>query len=371
MEHRIYDVRFFYHKVRRNLVYFVSTAFRLRFEFDASSFIVYKANYFIFLILITKRWTDISTVLNTPLPKKDKDKNALREKHLAEFNTITIEELKMLRDFLEPLKNGSDELEASKHPTLHLVHAWYHAILVHFQPNLMDTTMIANMKVTGLAYWTNNVQKHITDFHNVAVCLHPEMKDLRLYTEQERTRVWSKVDELMDHFSPQIESRNGTYRSTIQSKKRIVSKAMEYFINNRNDDETPQRSELDEYKYLKVGEVDSLLQWWEDNKLRFPKLYGVARFIHAIPASSAAAERLFSKAGRVVTFRPNMKASLVDELLFLKSNIDMFNKLKTTCEESNIDIENENENENAPESVETHEEEFVIYESSSDSEVEH
>lgn len=288
---------------------------------------------------------------------------------MAEFNSITFEELKMLRDFLEPLKNASDELEASKHPTLHLVHPWYHAILQHLQPNLLDPALIASMKVTGLSYWTNNVRTHITEFHDVAVCLHPEMKDLRLFTEREQTVVWDKVEELMDHFSPRNEVRSETDRTTMQSKKRIVSKAMEYFLSNRNDDDTPQRSELDEYKHTKVGEVDSLLLWWEANKLRFPRLYTVARFIHAVPASSAAAERLFSKAGRVVTFRPNMRASLVDELLFLKSNIDMFNKFQTTSDENHIEIESGSENDSAPESVEDYEEEFIIYES--DTEVEH
>lgn len=294
---------------------------------------------------------------------------------MTEFNSITLEELKMLRDFLEPLKNASDELEASKYPTLHLVHPWFHAILQHFQPNLLDPAMVSHMKVVGLAYWTKNVQTYITSFHDVAVGLHPEMKDLRLYTEQEQKAVWKKVGELMDIFSPRIENRNDFRIETDPPpKKRVLSKAMHFFISDRRDNDTAELNELDEYKSLRLrNDFDSLLDWWEDNKTRFPRLYCVARFIHSIPASSAAAERLFSKAGRIVTFRPNMKAGLVDELLFLKSNIDMFNKLKTTLseEESSAimkEVEHAVENDSEPgsDAIETCEDEFFIYESDTD-----
>lgn len=268
------------------------------------------------------------------MPKKDKDKAALRAKHLMEFNSITLDELKMLRDFLEPLKTASDELEASKTPTLHLVHPWYRTIREHFQPKPLDPAMISRMKTVGLVYWTENVQTHITSYHDVAVVLHPEMKELRLYDDLRQEMVWKKVEELMNNFSPRTEPRVEAISRATQPKQRNISKAMQCFIGNRTDAATPQPNELEEYRQLILREdVDSLLDWWEENKLRFPRLYGVARLIHGIPASSAAAERLFSKAGRIVTFRPHMRSTLVDELLFLQSNIDMFNKLKSFDEE--------------------------------------
>lgn len=302
----------------------------------------------------------------------------MREKHLSDFNSISLDELKILRDFLEPLKNASDELEATKYPTLHLVHPWYYTILSHFQPNSLDPAMIGQMKSIGLAYWTTNVHTFITRFHDVAVCLHPEMKELRLYTEQERHAAWKKVEELMENISPRnvsrTESRDETNRKTAKPKKRIISKAMQCLISDRNNDDTLQLNELDEYRCMIIRhDIDSLLDWWEDRKTRFPRLYAVARFIHSIPASSASAERLFSKAGRIVTFRPNMRSSLVDELLFLKSNIDLFNQMesKSNDEESNLienDIEGDSENESQPR--ENCEDEYLISEVLSDTDVE-
>lgn len=288
----------------------------------------------------------------------------MRQKHLASFNSITLNELKVLRDFLEPLKNASDELEGSKYPTLHLVHPWYHTILRHFQPNSLDPEMISRMKTVGLKYWVENVRTNITSFHDIAVSLHPEMKDLRFYTEHEKRVVWNLVEEIMVRFpQPPTESRFETERTSPQPRKRKISKAMEQFISVRNEDDASQAepSELEEYKSLKIREeVDSLLEWWERNKTRFPRLYGVARFIHAVPASSAAAERLFSKAGRLVHFRPSMRSCLVDDLLFLQSNIEMFNNLKMKfVEEESSRFENEDESGNVNESFERNEDEFI------------
>lgn len=310
----------------------------------------------------------------------------MRLKHLTAFNSIQLDELKLLCDFLEPLKHATDELEASKYPTLHLVHLWYRTIHCHFQRNPLDPAMIDEMKTVGLNYWTSNVRTFITSYHDVAVFLHPEMKDLRLFTDHEQTRVWKKVEELMDNFSPRTVSRIETDQNKFETKKRVMSIAMQQFMNERNFDDAPQQNELDEYKNLRLRqEVDSLLDWWEENKVRFPRLYGVARFIHSIPASSAAAERLFSKAGRIVTFRPKMRATLVDELLFLKSNIDMFINLKPASHEEEsetmerngtgeidnvFDNENavnyENDIENEVNHLDSGENVYFVYESSSD-----
>lgn len=57
-------------------------------------------------------------------------------------------------------------------------------------------------------------------------------------------------------------------------------------------------------------------------------MYGVARFIHSTRGSSAAAERLFSTAGRLVAFRSHMRSTIVDEILFLKNNLDLSRQLQ-------------------------------------------
>ncbi len=63
------------------------------------------------------------------------------------------------------------------------------------------------------------------------------------------------------------------------------------------------------------------LLWWKTNEHRYPKLAKVARSWLSIPATSTPSERLFSKAGSVVSKKRNaLKPKNVDIILFLNSN---------------------------------------------------
>jgi hypothetical protein len=59
--------------------------------------------------------------------------------------------------------------------------------------------------------------------------------------------------------------------------------------------------------YIQEPSLDKLdacpLRWWSANAWRFPHLAGVATSVFAVPASTAALERLFSAAGRAVNRR--------------------------------------------------------------------
>lgn len=81
--------------------------------------------------------------------------------------------------------------------------------------------------------------------------------------------------------------------------------AMEIFKDNNDREE----SELEDYKSGKVKSITNLLQWWDDKKLIYPNLYEIARCIHSISASSAAADRVFSTAGMLCSSRPHMQKS--------------------------------------------------------------
>ncbi len=68
----------------------------------------------------------------------------------------------------------------------------------------------------------------------------------------------------------------------------------------------------------------NVLDWWKKNEDKFPVLSLVARFVLALPASSAKSECNFSDAGNTLTeLRTNLSPNHVDELVFLKSNSDL------------------------------------------------
>ena len=90
--------------------------------------------------------------------------------------------------------------------------------------------------------------------------------------------------------------------------------------------------ELASYMYNKSGrEVSSgadLMRYWKKNQNRLfdgvPSLAALARSLHAIPASSAKAERTFSEAGRIIEKRrTRLLSSRVDDLLLIRDNRDL------------------------------------------------
>ena len=63
------------------------------------------------------------------------------------------------------------------------------------------------------------------------------------------------------------------------------------------------------------------LKWWASHCDSYPRVAKVARSILGIPATSVSSERVFSKAGLLLSNRRlNLKASRVDELLSLNAN---------------------------------------------------
>jgi len=83
-----------------------------------------------------------------------------------------------------------------------------------------------------------------------------------------------------------------------------------------------ERSELADYVNMKVAKETDMIKFWLENRGILPKLFQVAHRILAIPATSAASERVFSTAGRILEKRrTSLSAGSVNSLLFLHSNM--------------------------------------------------
>jgi hypothetical protein len=85
--------------------------------------------------------------------------------------------------------------------------------------------------------------------------------------------------------------------------------------------------ELDSYLSESAGgdSIDPRM-WWNVNRQRFRNVARVARVYLAIPATSVASERLFSKAGLTVgTRRGNLSPEHVEHVVFLNQNLRQLN----------------------------------------------
>lgn len=282
---------------------------------------------------VSTRWNSVCTMLETFINNWMRINEILRrtQKHLKDLDSISLNELILMKNFLAPFKDATNETEATKHPTIDSVKPSYNKLLQHLQPSRTDPSMITRLKQVGLAYWTQNVHKHVTIFHDVAVFLNPLMKSLKLYTIEQKMGIWSKTSELIENLAPIVRETLTQQVIEPRNKPRRMSQAMALFMDDDDYGANPEeRNELEEYKLARITDFEDILPWWHQNKMNFPRLYIVARFIFSIPASSAAAERLFSRAGRLINHRPNMRSELVDEILFLNSNFDLIEKNKSS-----------------------------------------
>lgn len=321
---------------------------------------------------VCTRWNTVHDMMVSVIHHFDKITNILTtsQSRMENLRAITLNELKILVAFLEPFKISTVAVEASNHPTMHKVIPNFLEILGHLEERPSDPACIVEIKLIVRDYWLKNIQKCITIYHKSALFLHPNTKMLKTFTIEERIEVWSHALEMMNEFMPPTSTtQQRPPRPSTSTSTRSSDTAMRLCMDD-SESETEEQSgaelELDEYKKMRLrGEtVGDLLLWWESSKTRFPRLYCAARFIHSIPGSSAAAERLFSIAGRLVAFRPNMRSCLVDEMLFLKSNIDLSRQLMLEGED--IDEEtieticiNSDDSENE---VSSNEYEYLVFE---------
>ena len=75
-------------------------------------------------------------------------------------------------------------------------------------------------------------------------------------------------------------------------------------------------------QHINIDRHEDPLVWWKQNCPHLPLMKELAKKYLCIPATSVPAERLFSKAGEVVSSkRSNIKPKNVDMLLFLSKNI--------------------------------------------------
>lgn len=83
------------------------------------------------------------------------------------------------------------------------------------------------------------------------------------------------------------------------------------------------RRELELYtEGAPIPRSDCPLSWWAANHPKYPSVAAVARRMLAIPATSVPSERLFSKAGDVVTKKRNrLAATKADRVVFLMDNL--------------------------------------------------
>jgi len=150
------------------------------------------------------------------------------------------------------------------------------------------------------------------------------------FPNHERTRVRENLTKeiaALTKVRSNVETNKTTKSATPSFRERFIkySDQIEYSSDSANE----RSDELNDFTNFvtkkDIVENFCVLDFWKVNENRWPTLARIAKKVLGLPASSAAAERMFSWSGHIFSSkRRNMRASTLAALVYLKLNEDLY-----------------------------------------------
>ena len=165
---------------------------------------------------------------------------------------------------------------------------------------------------------------------SMTTMLDPRFKNKMFTNETVRLRAESELREEMSKVIPINDETKESDSSTCIEEKPTKKKVQKKSLWDKYDKEiekekkapaskTASMIEFDSYIGLeRINRKEDPLEWWRKHEAHLPRLSKLAKKYLAIPATSVPSERVFSKAGELVSARrANLKPKNVDMILFL------------------------------------------------------
>ncbi|CAB4400201.1 unnamed protein product [Rhizophagus irregularis] len=158
----------------------------------------------------------------------------------------------------------------------------------------------------------------------IATLLDPRCKSLNFANESQKNQTKALFREIYNEKRQEL--------STIQQQQSLspdntINSLLQNIFANRHRRE--RQDEIDEYMMIEEIDVSTCpFKWWASQESQFPILSQLAKKYLAIPATSAASERLFSDAGNVMTVkRTNLSITTFEHLIFCKRNWHLIGRI--------------------------------------------
>ncbi|GAB0089483.1 zinc finger BED domain-containing protein 1-like [Sergentomyia squamirostris] len=269
---------------------------------------------------VPTRWNGTLTMMASIVEMWDEILETLEDRgESSRLQDLQKNSIQNLIEFLQPFEDATKETVAEKMPTLHLVTLWRTKLKQHLASKIDTYAKLA------LDYFHKNLI--LEDVHYLATFLHPLLKHMRMFSQQEKKIVEHFLEEELSKISlSDDDAEEQVLYSSLEPtpKKQKMATVEEFFQTSGSTS-----SEWKKYKNFEVPQHANLdlISWWNDHQNFFPKLHSIAMRIHAIPATSTPSERLFSQAGNLITDkRSRIDPEKVDDILVLKSNWDLTTK---------------------------------------------
>jgi len=248
--------------------------------------------------------------------------------------------LKVVVDILGDFERIFKKLQTSSSPSICFVLPSISKILELCEPNILDLSAAALLKERILENIRKIWMANLSIWHKAAFFLYPpaahlqeeDILEIKVFCISQIQVPISYTLSLESTETPRTPETPETPESLespnlFPKKNKTISSENEFFFpklvteSNSNFNESPL-DEIERYirQRVPLSQNFEVIEWWKNNANLYPQLSKLALKLLSIPASSAAAERVFSLAGNIITEKRNrLCPKSVDSLLFLHS----------------------------------------------------
>ena len=214
-----------------------------------------------------------------------------------------------LRTLLRPIALSVHKLEGDSYPTMSWVQLCADALLTKIKSMLetekskssqrSDTFIVVLEKMLASLQARFSMPLPQPDGYMpidfIAAALDPATKNLRFLAGPSQELVWTHLTKLASEIVLPNMSEQGI---TPLNDSNGIHELLQLFNIVQHGDSA--EAEVQKYRQIDAFTLDPL-PFWKSHELEFPRLAILARNYLAVPASSATVERVFSRAGKVVT----------------------------------------------------------------------
>jgi Holliday junction resolvase RusA-like endonuclease len=246
--------------------------------------------------------------------------------------------IKCLVRLLAPFQTATKVLSGEKYPTLSLAYPVLRAIRRELEraeifdediayaggsePFVMDALRIVHGVRTSLLYLFRDRFKNICGDLLWTTCLDPRFLSMSHLSNQEKIDVQNELRAQLEEADDLDDDINETIEDESKNQRRLTLDIFgvgTFGCNNNFKDDCEQ--ELNKYFGEKVPCTVDPLNWWKNNKEKYPRMAVLARKWLGCVATSVSSERAFSTSGNTVTARrTSLHPSMVRDIVFIAQN---------------------------------------------------
>ena len=284
---------------------------------------------------INVRWNSIVVSTKDVISNYELLKTILSTRELYQQLNSLVDLQPMLDNlvkFLDPLRVATLELESVTQATLHLVVSVISNLQRHYTqlqgqfPALNFWSRAFTLILAEIAKW----RTELTNQHLAAYILNPRKRQMRSLLLMEKQR----AQDFINHQLSSVIPPSCSTQSPDLFQQQPQCKVPRFGCTESDDEEesdrliSPALEEFVRYMALPANQIDSgqldegINLWWSrQGKALFPCLSKIALTLLAIPASSTAAEQLFSKSKLLFSpLRSRLTSELAGDILLLHFN---------------------------------------------------